>query len=65
LVTGKKDYGDRFGYFKKLKGTERLQHIALVSSSDLKDLQPVLRKHRGNWIIEVASAAAWVSYGYR
>ena len=50
-----------FGYFKKLKGTERLQHIASVSSSDLgalKDVQQVLRKHRGNWIIEVASAAA-------
>ena len=57
-----------FGYFKKLKGTERLQHIASVSSSDLgalKDVQQVLRKHRGNWIIEVASAAAWVSCGHR
>ena len=58
----KKGYGDRFGYFKKLKGTERLQHIALVSSSDvgaLENMQQVLRKNRGNWIIEVASAAAW------
>ena len=67
-VTGKKGYGDRFGYFKKLKGTERLQHIALVSSSDvgaLENMQQVLRKHRGNWIIEVASAAAWGYYGHR
>ena len=53
-----------FGYFKKLKGTERLQHIALVSPSnlgdlkDMQDVQDVLRKNRGNWIIEVASAAA-------
>ena len=66
--TGKKGYGNRFGYFKKLKGTERLQHIALVSSSDvgaLEDMQQVLRKNRGNWIIEVASAAAWGYYGHR
>ena len=65
---GKKGYGARFGYFKKLKGTERLQHIALVSSSDvgaLEDMQQVLRKNRGNWIIEVASAAAWGYYGHR
>ena len=57
-----------FGYFKKLKGTERLQHIALVSSSDvgaIEDMQQVLRKNRGNWIIEVASAAAWGYYGHR
>ena len=60
-----------FGYFKKLKGTERLQHIALVSPSnlgdltDMQDVQDVLRKNRGNWIIEVASAAAWVSCGHR
>ena len=52
-------------YFKQLKGTERLQHIALVSAPDLSALvtmQPVLRQHRGNWIIEVASAG--VSCGY-
>ena len=54
-----------FGYFNKLKGTERLQHIASVSSSDLgalkklEDMQLLLRKHRGNWIIEVASAAVF------
>ena len=67
-VTGKKGYGARFGYFNKLKGTERLQHIALVSSSDvgaLEDMQQVLRKNRGNWIIEVASAAAWGYYEHR